>query len=174
MRDLKEILKKSDSKVKAAYIRGFSAAEGCVSRRKIWLVNKDKEELEFIKKLLLDLKITSIGPKFKKGGVFHLYISGKDNLLKFSKFVTFGKHQIRNERLYKTLSSFSLLNRNERIEKILKVLDSPKTTKDISKLIGIKYSWTSLTLKDMVMKGILDTNNARRDRVYFVSSDEKC
>jgi len=172
MIDFKGLLKTLPTEVKAAYICGFASAEGCISNRKIWLTNKDKNELEFIKKLLCDLGISSFGPVLKRNGIFNLYIGGKNNLIKFSRFITFGKNRCRNEKLAKVLNSYVLKNRTERIQKILQTLDRPKTTKDISKLIGIKYSWTSSTLNYMVKSGVLQTNNVLRNRLYSIASDE--
>jgi intein/homing endonuclease len=109
--DLINILNKSPINVKAAYLRGYSAAEGCASHvksgsRYVTITQNNKKELDFIKSLLKDIGIERIdGPRWT-GTAFRIATSNGADIERFQQKIGFGAHIIKNEKLKQMLNSY--------------------------------------------------------------------
>jgi len=109
--DLAIILKKSPNPIKAAYLRGYSAAEGCASESKsnvriITIAQNDAKELNFIRSLLEDVGIENIdGPRYS-GTAFRLGITTQKELENFQRVVGFGHQEEKNEKLKNMISHY--------------------------------------------------------------------
>lgn len=110
-KEMHTILNTSSESVKAAYVSGYSAAEGCASQSKsgskyITITQKDYKELEFVKKLLKDIGIKKIdGPRWG-GTAFRIATSNREDLKRFQEKIGFGAHDIRNNKLRQMLNSY--------------------------------------------------------------------
>lgn len=110
-KDLHNLLKASPNSVKAAYVAGFSSAEGCASESKsgvriITISQNSVPKLEFIKSLLKDNGVNNIhGPRFS-GTAYALGITTQRNLEKFSQAIGFGKHEEKNRKLKEMISHY--------------------------------------------------------------------
>lgn len=110
--DLNSILEKSPKMIKAAYLRGYSAAEGCASRvkggsRYITISQNDKKELEFIKSLLKSIGIEKIdGPRWNGTTAFRIATSNRADLERFQQKIGFGAHSMKNEKLKQMINSY--------------------------------------------------------------------
>jgi len=110
--DMKDILKASPPNIKSAYLRVYSASEGCASESKanvrvITITQKDDKELSYIRSLLEDVGIGNVdGPRFTGTG-FQLGITTQKEL-NFQKTVGFGCHEDKNEKLKNMISHYKL------------------------------------------------------------------
>lgn len=110
-KNLNEMLMGSFDTVKAAYLKGYAASEGCISisnssSRVITITQNDKEELEFIKSLLQDIGIEKIdGPRWSDTA-FRIATSNRKDIKKFQEMIGFGAHTLKNNKLEKILNSY--------------------------------------------------------------------
>lgn len=110
---LPRLLANSENSVKAAYVRGFAASEGCVSHVKggarfVTITQKNRKDIEFIKNLLHQIGIERIeGPRWT-GTVYRIATSNREDLERFQKYIGFGAHEQKNQKLKFMIDTYKI------------------------------------------------------------------
>ena len=165
-REIKTYLYNSPREAKAAYIRGFCSAEGCISESKsgvriITITQNNIEELEFIKSILTDLGIKNLDGPRSTGTAFRIGITTQRELEKFQKLIGFGKHDIKNNHLKEVLKHYKFnvyrIPHSERYTDILKTIkeNNEVTAKFLAEKLSLDYSHTHSILSEMKEKGLV-------------------
>lgn len=177
MKDLVTILKMSPNSVKAAYVRGFAAAEGCISEGKsgvriITITQNDAKELEFVKSLLNNIGITNIGGPRSTGTAFRIGITTQIELEKFQKLVGFGKHKLKNEALTKIIKHYKFrVYRTPtylRYEEINRIIKNQKyiTVKSLAKILSLDCEHVRFLLNNMLRLGLVNVDKTHFPHIY--------
>lgn len=167
LKERKNLLSKSNNKVKAAYIRGIAASDGTVTSHSVGIISDDIEELYFIKDLLKSLGIKSANPR-RATRSFQLHIYGEDNLEKFNEDVGFGLHEIRNQKLLTLLRNYKHKSPTRRFQEISELINmyQKMTAKEVSIKLGLKYKQTLFLLNKMLEKGIINIDDKSKTHVF--------
>ncbi len=173
--DMKNILEKSDNEVKAGYIRGFAAAEGCVNvcrgQRSVSIAQANRETLEFIKTLLKDIGINS-GNCLQGTNALQMYITTRKEIEKFKNLIGFGHHAAKNKKLEEILAGYRQdmpykTPKSERYADILKLIENKSVTcKDLSAALNLKCGYVNKLLKEMLKRNMIQVDKSNKVLVY--------
>lgn len=168
-------IKISPSDVKAGYIAGFSAAEGCISQyhksRVISISQKYPEKLILIKELMHELGLKDIsGPNRVKYG-FEIRIRKKEELKRYNEKIGFGHYKRKNEKLLKVISGYTDMefkSSDERYKQIFHLLESNKhvTSSFVAENLNIDKMHASHILTNMRRIKLLNISNFSKPYKY--------
>lgn len=173
-KDLDVFLKNSPDEVKAAYLRGFFAAEGSINLykkcRTLEVSQKHHDKILFIKKLLLDVGIEHIkGPKRTKHG-FKIYLRRRKELEKFSRKIGFGYHKTKNQRLQK-ITEYSLSEFRDRNQRYGEILDLINSCGSVNKYIvaqnqNVSKRYVEQLLREMANRNLITADKSIQPYTY--------
>jgi predicted transcriptional regulator len=173
--NLYSLLLNSPNDVKAAFIRGYCAAEGSVGERRVTIAQNDAEELKFIKELLVSLGFKHVSNPERVGRGYRISIYTKWELERFYSEIGFGMHKERNKKLKELIDSYVYnyewhMTQKERYQEILNIIKkySRITAPFIRTKTNIVYKYVSQLLKEMVNLGMISVNKNSKPYIYFV------
>lgn len=172
-KDLYFLLENSPNKVKAAFIRGYCAAEGSVGDRRVTIAQKDTKELKSIRRLLASLGFKHVSEPEKCGECSRLSIYTKKELEKFYNEISFGKHEIRNKKLKNLISSYiydEYKARKLQYKEFSDIIRSnvKVTAPFIAKITSNDYKYTSQLLKEMVKLKMIKVIASSKPYLYLM------
>lgn len=179
VKNLQDIIKKSPDSVKAAYVRGFASAEGGIHRcgaiRMITISQKDREELEFVKSILDDLRIAISGIR-PATRAFQIFISNQVGIRQFHKLIGFGAYSIKSRKLAQIVKDYEKLKyklRPLRYEEVLEAIknDEGIEAKQLCKILGMGYRHTNLLLREMLKRRLIRVDDTIIPYKYYSSDD---
>lgn len=176
--ELPDIIKDSHDNIKAKYVAGFAAAEGCVSlcrgQRTLLLYQKDISKLHFIDKILHNMGFRNT--KITKAYVSRLIITGRRDIEKYCDMIGYGHHQIKNAKLKEIVSGYKQykIPYEETYQKIRETIEKCgiTTCKDISNELHIDERYMNWLLNDMFNRGILNVDKSHHAHMYSVKVSE--
>lgn len=156
-------IKEMPLKWKIKMLQTWFNDDGSVPKYKVIAIKqKLKPLIDFIQKILSELDISS--QVSEDGGRWHLRICGYKNMIKFKEKIDFSKNYRKSQRLNEVIESIKYPHSVTK-DKILNLLnDSPKTRKDLQKLLSIKegtiyghlHGWKRKTKYKKTTIGLID------------------
>lgn len=165
-RQFPEILRKDvphiPLKYAAPFIRAISDDESCVCTSEIKFVFKNKSALEYIRKLMLKMgfKHEWLTNVRSKADIYAFSVKG-DGLIFFNSAVKF-KHPDKAEQLNIEIKRKTTMRKIKSMDQtkfeITELLDSPKTSRELSNLIGVEIYRMIKHLKELRSLGYVKTS----------------
>jgi hypothetical protein len=168
MLSLHKLLRKSPTKVKIGFIKGFVAAEGSPweSRgyRGISISQKGTKELWFIKSLLKEVGINHVSRPIRlKRNYYHILITTRKELEKLKNLIGFGFHSEKNKRLEEIVNNYQ--------KNINYHLSTKVRYKQILNLLKEKHA--NILLNQMLDRKMVCVDRCSRPFAYFLSNSPK-
>jgi len=174
--ELNFLLKNSPNEIKAAYLKGFFAAEGSISiyrkSRTLEVSQKYYNKVLFIKELLSDLGIKVKGPRPTKYG-FKIYLNRRMGIERFSRKIGFGHHKMKNKKLQEICKSYSLSefrNRSRRYDEILNFIELQGSVNKsiIAQNQSVSKKYAVQLLREMMNNNIITADKSACPYLYFL------
>ena len=169
--EVKQIIMNSSREIKIAYLKGIFAAEGSVRKNEVRIAMKDRREMCFIRKLILNLGIDTTLLKVNVYTLaYELSILGRENLEKFQSIGGFGLHKKRNKRLEFVLDNYGKTSDKIHLRRLKQILDDRNLTNhEISKELNLQYANVYRLTSRFIREGKLVVDKSEKEFKYYLN-----
>ncbi len=171
---IKNVILVSNENIMSRFVNGIFAAEGSIKKKGklVRMLMIDKNEVDFVKKVMDKLGIASTMNFQKISGGWELSIHSYDNLLRFKEIGGFGrfieKNSILNERMEHYEKKLPWTERYRRLCSLFSELDR-LTNRIVVEKFGMKYHAAKFMMANFARKGLLDVDKSNKTHIYTLN-----